>query len=134
MFLLLLTVLLGGAGAYNYQRNLEAEKAQEGPRRLEVYSDSDLAALADAYRMEIEQFEQLVEASLQRKADVRGGGRLSQRVSDFERVQANSGQQRALRGDLIDRQVKLAEIQKEQSLRMPAADPFALHIKRLLTI
>jgi hypothetical protein len=134
LLLVILLAVTGGAGAYNYQRNVAAEKVEEGPRPFKGYSDGDLTALAEAYGMEIEQYEQLVEAARQRKAGVRQNGALGQRLRDFERVQANSGQQRAMRGELIDRQVKLAEIEKEQGLRAPVADPLAIHMKRLLTI
>jgi uncharacterized protein HemX len=134
LLLLLLLAVLGGAGGYNYHRNMQAEIAEEGPRRLKGYSNQELAALAEAYQAEIEQFRQSVDAARRRKADTQDRGGLQQRVQDFEKVQANSGRQRALNGELIDRQGRLAEIEKEQGMRAPEADPLALHMKRLLTI
>ena len=134
LLLLLLLVIAGGAGGYNYHRNMQAEVAEEGARPLQSYSDAELAALAEAYRSEIEQFQKSVDAARRRKAVVQNGGGLEQRLRNFERVQANSGRQRALRGELIDRQIRLTAIEKEQALRTPDADMLAIHMKRLFTI
>jgi len=41
--ILVLLVILGAAGEYNYQRNQAAEE-REAPRTYKEYSDSDLAA------------------------------------------------------------------------------------------
>lgn len=134
LLLLLLLVIAGGAGGYNYHRNMQAEVAEGGPRPLQSYSDTELAALADAYRTEIEQFQTSVDTASQRRAVVQNGGGLQQRVRNFERVQANSGRQRALSGELIDRQVRLTAIEREQEQRTPEADTLAIHMKRLFTI
>ena len=47
VLLLVAVVALAGAGAWNYQRNLAAEKQRAAARPLHGYSTSDLQALAD---------------------------------------------------------------------------------------
>ena len=50
---LLLLVMLSGAGGWNYHRNLQLEAETEGSRPFESYSTDDLATLRDAYQSEL---------------------------------------------------------------------------------
>lgn len=134
MLSLLLLVIAGGAGGYNYHRNLQAEIEEEGPRRFEQYSDADLETLAAAYQAEIDQYQQLADSARAKPTTVRDRGLISDRVREFERVQATGDRQRDLRGQVYERQGQLAEIQREQQLREPGTQGLALHLKRLLTI
>ena len=132
--LLLLLVLLGGvagAGAWNYQRNLQKELSV--PRPWRGYSEADVKAMADAYRAEIEQYEQAWKSAQGAKADQHGGDLISDRVSDFDAVQQTSSHTRAMRREMADREVVLEQLQRELQFKAGERDLTALHIRRLTT-
>jgi len=134
LLVLLLLVIAGSAGGYNYHRNLQVERQEQGPRTLQKYSDAELVTLAAAYQSEIDQFMEIVTTASSKPVVVRGAARMQGRVREFERIQQGGEQLRALRGQLIDREGKLAQIEKEQAIRASHANGLALHMKRLLTI
>ena len=51
--ILLLLVLLCGAGAWNYHRNWEIEKESEGNRPYASYAVKDLESLREAFASEL---------------------------------------------------------------------------------
>ena len=82
--LLVLLVAAGGAGAYNYHRNLQAEATV--PRPYKGYSDSELEALVQAYDDEVTRLDARYLEARQQRAEQRGGQLLDERVEDFERA------------------------------------------------
>jgi hypothetical protein len=132
--LLLLLVLLGGlggAGAWNYQRNLAKE--QSVPRPWRAYEEEDLQAMAKAYRGEIERHEKAWQAARGVRPELGRSELLGERTADFEAVQEASSRTRALQREVLDRQVALEQIERELALRAGEKDAMALHLRRLTT-
>ena len=115
MLLLVLLAALGGYGTWNYQRNVEAEKAE--PRPFGSYSDADIEAMVQAYQQEIGVYQQRWEKASGRSVTVRDTGHTDQRVREFERVQGIARQKRALSSELAQRQVALEQLSAEQAKR-----------------
>jgi hypothetical protein len=120
---------LGGAGFWNYQRNLAQEEAQAGPYR--AYADAQLAALAEAYEGEIETHQRRYEAAKGAPSPEARGRLLDEQVRDFERANARGRAIRAAGGDLAAREATLREIRKEQARR--SEDPTQVLLRRLTT-
>lgn len=132
MLLLVLVGLVGGAGAWNYNRNLGEEEAL--PRPWKGYSEADLQALADAYRTEIEQYSSRWDRARTRRVQARDGGHLDDRAREFERAQAHGQRVRELKGALAERQVSLEQIEEELALRRSLGTGLQLHLNRLLSL
>jgi hypothetical protein len=115
MVLLVLLAALGGYGTWNYQRNVEAEKAE--PRPFASYTDADIEALVQAYEQEIAVYGQRWEKVSGRSVKVRDVGHTDQRVREFERVQGIAREQRALTSELARRHVALEQLTAEQAKR-----------------
>ncbi|MGH0037708.1 MAG: hypothetical protein ACQGVK_21975 [Myxococcota bacterium] len=133
---LLVAIVLGGLGGFNYYRNMQAEVQEEGPRPLAGYDDAGLAALGEAYRIEIEDL-QLRRATLRSSADpdAAKGAFIGDNVKQFEQVQRSSRALRDLLGEIAERQGRLAEIEREQQARSRSAGAgMTLHLQRLFTI
>jgi hypothetical protein len=133
---LLMLIVLGGAGGFNYYRNMQAEQQDEKPRPLSGYDDAGLAALADAYRTEIEAL-QARRAMARSAADPAAakGAFIGDNVKQFERVQKSSQALRDLLGEIAERQGRLAEIEREQQYRARSAGSgMALHLQRLFGV
>jgi hypothetical protein len=133
---LLLLIALGGLGGFNYYRNLQAESQDEAQRPLAGYDDAGLAALAEAYRVEIETL-QARRAGMRRSADPSAakGAFIGDNVKEFEKVQRSSQALRDLLGEIAERQGRLAEIEREQQFRAGSAGGgMELHLQRLFTI
>ena len=79
--LLVLLAILGGVGAWNYQRNLEAEAAE--PRPYASYSDEQLVQLAAAYGGQVDQLEGRYEKASGRRTSAAGGKLLGDAVDEF---------------------------------------------------
>lgn len=129
LLVLVLLVLLGGAGAWNYNRNLAAEEAV--PRPWKGYSDADLQAMADAYRQEVEQYSKRWDAARGQRAQVRDRDLVGDAAREFERVQEQGRHVRELKGAMAERQVVLQEIREEIRLREKLGAGWVLHWRRL---
>lgn len=130
--LALLLVVLAGAGAWNYQRNL-AEEARV-PRPFRGYADADLEAMAVAYGRELEQYEKRWEEASARRSSSSGHGHLDDRAREFDRVYEHGRAVRALKEAATDRRVAWDQIQEEQRLRARERDLVRLHLSRLTSL
>lgn len=130
--ILVLLVLVGGAGGWNYKRNLDLEAREHRP--FKGYADQDLEALESAYRSEIEQYRERWQQARGHRASAADTGLVGERAREFERVQANSAVTRGLKRELADRQAFVAQIDREQKLREGERDKLKLHLRRLLSV
>jgi len=132
--LLVLLVLLLGAGGANYVRNMQAEQADATPRPFESYATGDLEALRSAYAAEVEAFQKRYDAQAARRQRASGSGLMDQRVREFEQIQQTSTKLRELRADVAEREARLRELDAEIAARAGRVQGLALHLERLLTI
>jgi len=130
--LLVLLVILCGAGGWNYHRNLQAENAEERPYR--GLNQESLASLAEALEAEVEQLAVGYEAATGRSVTVGSDAMLGERVREFERVQSISHSTRAVGQRLSQSEGSLQRVRLERRRREQDADPVKKHLRRLLTI
>ena len=133
ILVLALLVIFGAAGEYNYQRNKAAEES-ETPRSYIGYSDSEIAALIEAYQQEVEAFEERYGAAKNRTIETHSGGLIDEQIREFERVQETSASTRSIGADVAHREAIVRGLRKEQSLRGSPADALKIHLRRLVTI
>lgn len=122
-----LLAILACAGAWNYQRALEAEAAT--PRPYGGYATADLESLAGAYESELE--------ALRRRAAGAPATRTaagSGRYGEFERVQQQSRAVRSLAGEISERESALAAIERERSQRARESDRLGLFLQRVFSV
>jgi hypothetical protein len=131
--LLLVLVGLVAGGAWNYRRNLEAERAAEAARPLSGYSTEDLEALAAAYRQEIQAYEARYASRRGQRAEARERSYFDQQVREFEKVQQAASRTRAAGGDLAEREAALRDVEAELAVRGPALGEWEIHLRRLTT-
>jgi hypothetical protein len=126
--LLLLVMLIGGLGTWNYQRNVEAESKEIRPYR--GYSDADLEALELAFRAELETLDARYEQvkGLKFKATDQGFGQAQ--VDEFERVQRASQAKREIGYQAAEGQATLNALVKERALRSQLGPPWLAILKR----
>jgi hypothetical protein len=129
--LLLVLGGLAGGGAWNYKRNLDAERAAEAARPLSGYSTADLEALAGAYRQEIEAYRARYESRRGQRAEARDRAFLDDQVREFEKVQQAATRARAAGGDVAEREAALRDVEAELALRGPASGEWEIHLRRL---
>ena len=113
--LLFLLLLLVGLGAWNYQRNLEAESAR--PRPYTAYSDEQLVQLLAAYEGQAEQLEKRYDAASSVRSASRDVRLLGEAVDQFDRIQRSSRAVRELGAQLSQEEASLRAIREEQALR-----------------
>jgi len=130
--LLVVMVALGGAGGWNYHRNLSAES--ETPRPYRSYADADLEALIQAYEGETHSLEKRYDSAKQLRGESGKKGHFDDQVREFERVQAISTRSRNAGAKLSVSEAELAQLVAEREQRARDADPFQLFLRRLLTI
>ena len=131
LLLLVLLAVAGAAGAWNYRRNLEAEKAE--PRPFRSYSDADLDALTEAYQQEIADYTRRYEALTGQKVAIREGGHIDDKIREFERIQRISRSTRELVTELARRHVAVESLAAERRKRAEERHVVKLFFKRLLT-
>lgn len=129
--LLLVLLLLGGAGAWNYRRNLEAENAE--PRPYRGLREPDLAALGEAMEAEIQVYVDRYQQATGRKVQVRSPQLLDEQIREFERVQSISETTRQIGRELSEREGSLRRVRQEQRRREQERDRVALFLRRLLS-
>jgi hypothetical protein len=130
--LLLLLVVLAGAGAFNYQRNLKAEQAQEAKRPLHGYAKADLEKLQAAYQQEVKRLEARYQAAKGSRSGVRDHELLGDQANEFARVTKESDGVREIGALLSEREAALREVQSELSQRTNA-DAAQIFLRRLTT-
>ena len=132
--LLLVLLLLGAGGAFNYRRNLEREIAEQGPRQFAGYSDQDLEALRQAYRQETEAYRKRWNARHAARSDARRQALMGEAVREFERVQRSSAGLRQMTAGVAEGEARIAGIEREQAYRSRLAGGLTLHLERLVTL
>jgi len=129
--LLLVLLLLVGAGGWNYWRNLQVEAKE--PRPYAGYSDRDLAALIDAYRNEVDRLEGR-SAARPGGAARAAGPLLGERLAAYERVRRASARRRKMETELAGQEGILRRLEREQQIRRERGRGWRLHLHRLVTI
>ena len=111
--LLLATAIAGGA---NYVRNepLDAELAD---RPYATISEAELNSLRRAYRAEAEDLRAWIAAEPQARPSATSASDMQGKLQDFERFQHEANEWRAQRSRLLEREVTLAKLQQERSIR-----------------
>lgn len=133
--LVLLLLILAGAGGWNYHRNLQIEKQTEGARPYKSYEATDLTALLSAYSEELEGVRaQLAHAKQQRARVSRNQGSIAKNVEQFARTARNSANIRDAAGNVVERQRQIAELERELDLRARFGQGMIRHLNRLTTI
>jgi hypothetical protein len=130
----ILLAILSGLGAYNYHRNLEAERAERGNPPFAAYDDASLTALMEAYEGEITSIEGRYGALRDSRVAVRDTHLVGDGVREFERVQARVRKQRAVSEELGTREARVAEIREEQAHRERMARGWVVHVERLIGV
>ncbi|MBJ18081.1 MAG: hypothetical protein GY910_24665 [bacterium] len=133
--ILLLLVLLSGAGVWNYHRNLQIEKLSGERRPYESYAVADVEALRAAYASELygvrARFDAAKRKRIRPKRDV---GSFSDNVAQFQRTAQTSAAIRDAAAGVADRQDQIAELERELDLRERFGVGLMRHVKRLTTI
>jgi hypothetical protein len=133
ILILVLLVILGAAGEYNYQRNKAAEE-NSVPRKYRGYSDQELATLIHAYEQEVEALEARYDSAKSVAIETRSGGLIDEQIGEFERAQQASASVRSKRTDVAKQEGILRELREERSLRRGGSDSLTTHLRRLVTI
>jgi hypothetical protein len=130
--LLVLLLILAGAGAWNFRRNLAAEEAEYRPFR--GHSDEAIGQLMAAYEGQHEHDTARYQAAADRKVNVHGKDYFGEQVEEFERVQRLSKNTRALRDELAESQATLKLLEEERSKRAQERQKLQLFLKRVFTL
>jgi len=131
MVALMLLAGMVGLGAWNFHRNVAAEKQE--PRPFGSYSDSEVEALVAAYEDDIASFTQKWEKVTGQKVNVQNFTHRDSRIREFERVQSIGRQAREMTGELTKRHVALGELHEEQAKRVQERRVVLIFLKRLFT-
>lgn len=128
--LLVLLVILVGAGGFNYYRNFQAE--QRTPRPYRSYSDSQLNALITAYKQQVKS----LDARVPHRATSAGpeGQLLDERVAAFRRIQSANDAQRRAQTRVAGQEGILDQLEQERATRQRLGKGLALQLHRLLSL
>jgi hypothetical protein len=129
---LILLLILGVAGGWNYHRNAVIENA--APRPYRGYSDEELHEMISAYQGEVEiQMAHYRKAGDVNKVVVQGGGLLEERIGEFERAQRASKQRRDRAYKVTDNQILVEQLAKEQMNRDRDRPIYKMIFRRVTT-
>lgn len=129
--LVLLLLLLVGAVAWNYHRNLEAESREFRPYR--GYAQADLDALIGAYEQAEQKSGRRYDRSGDRRTEAREAGDVMGNIEEFERVQGAGRATRAAREDYAAAKASLEILRKERSLRAGEGSRLRVFLRRAFT-
>jgi hypothetical protein len=133
--IVLLLLLLVGAGGWNYHRNLQLEKASENDRPYRSYAVEDLEALRAATSAELDAMRARFEAARRQRARPVGDiGSISDNVEQFENTTRASTAIRDAAARVAEREGQLAALDRELQLRAQMGQGLARHLKLLTTI
>ncbi len=114
--ILILLVILGAAGGWNYHRNTLIDDAVLRPYR--AYSDEDLHQLISAYQNEVEvQLVHYRNATTAKTVAVRQDALLGERIAEFERAQRVNKQRQERAYQVTENQILAEQLAKEQVTR-----------------
>jgi len=126
--LVLLLLLLVGAVAWNFHRNLEAESREFRPYR--GYAEADLDAMIGAYEQAAEKAGARYGRAADRRVEVRGAGDVMGNVKEFERVQGAGRTTRAAREDFAAAKKSLELLREERSRRAGERSKLRVFLRR----
>jgi hypothetical protein len=128
----ILLLILGVAGGWNYYRNAEIENAVARPFR--GYSDEELHQMISAYQSEVEiQMARYRQAGDVNKVVVRGGGLLEEQIGEFERAQKASKERRDRAYKVTDNQILVDQLAQEQMARERDRPIYKMIFRRVTT-
>lgn len=133
---LLLAILIGaaGAGAWNYHRNLVAERQDHAARPLIGYEIGDLEVLAEAYRKEVAALTQRYDGVRTQRVEARDQAFFGDQIDEYERVRRRSGGRRDIGAQLSEAEAALRSVDEELDTRRREAGMFSnAHVRRLLS-
>jgi hypothetical protein len=129
--LVLALVLLVGAVAWNYHRNLEAESREFRPYR--GYAEADVVALIEAYEQAAENAGSRYHGVADRRTEARATGHVMGNVKEFDRVQSAGRVMRAAREDYADARASLEALREERSRRASERSKLRVFLRRAFT-
>ncbi len=130
--ILILLVILGAAGGWNYHRNTLIDAAVLRPYRN--YSDEDLHQLISAYRSEVEvQMARYRSDPAAKTVAVRDAGLLGDQIEEFVRVQRVSKQRQERAYRVTENQILAKQLAKEQVARERDRPIYKMIFRRLTT-
>src|SRR5690606_31777132 len=101
------------AGAWNYHRNLAAERAERAKRPLSGYATADLEALAEAYRAEVRRLSGRYEAARRRRVETESRAFFGDQIAEYERGRRASRQRREAGASLGETEAALRDVEQE---------------------
>jgi hypothetical protein len=132
---ILLLLMMSGAGAWNYHRNLQIEQSADSTRPYQSYASADLEALRNAYASELESVQaELAHSKLRRGQISRNHGSMAKNVAQFDQTAATSSAIRRAAANVAERQSQLTELETELELRERFGQGMVRHLKLLLKI
>ena len=133
--LVLLLLVLVGAGGWNYYRNLQLEKASDGDRPYKSYAVEDLESLRAAYAAELEGGRARFDSAKRQRARPTGDvGSIAGNVEQFQITTRASSAIREAAAGVAAQQGQVEQLDRELGLRKQFGEGFARHLKRLTTI
>jgi hypothetical protein len=129
--LMVLLTLFGAIGAWNYQRNVAAEK--KVPRPYQHYSAAQLDQLIPAYRAELDALVARYEKASGQSIAAKDRGFVGDQIAEFERVQRMSGSVRSLGYEISEREAMLRELEVERGHRDTRALGLKTFLRRVFT-
>jgi len=133
--LVLLLLILSGAGAWNYHRNWQIEKETEAQRPYASYASADLEALRSAYQSELgevrAQFDSAKARRVRPRADM---GSIRGNVEQFQRTAQTSHAIRNAAANVAEREGQISELDRELEIRARLGKGMFRHLKLLTTI
>jgi len=130
--LLALLAILAGAGAWNYNKNVEAE--EDVYRPFGGYTDQALADLAEAYETRQKSDKKSLQRASSRRVSAEEKAYFDQQVQEFERVQRAHASKGEVTARVAESKTTLKLLEEEQRLRANESDRVKVFLKRLLTI
>jgi hypothetical protein len=132
---IVLLLIMSGAGAWNYQRNLQIERSTDSARPYQSYASADLEALRNAYASELESVQADLAHSKSRRGQVsRNNGSIAKNVEQFAQTAVTSSAIRQAAANVAERQSQIAELDTELELRERFGQGMVRHLKLLLKI
>ncbi len=133
--LVLLILVLGVAGGWNYHRNLQFERATEGLRPYQAYSVEDLESLRSAYASELNGVRADLDSAKRKRArGVRDVGTIAGNVEQFQQTTRASSAIRMAAANVAEREDQIKELERELDIRSRFGGGLDRHFKRLTTI
>ena len=126
--LVVLLALVAGYGAWNYQRNVEADGKQVRPYKS--YSDEDLAQLLAAYQGQAEQLSTRYDRAAAQRSGSRDVKMVGDGVDEFARVQQHSRAIRELGSQASQELASVKAIEQERAYRARSGSGWLAFLRR----